>query len=325
MIPAVGQAQTVPSPQTWEVGPDQPLHAPGDAARVVHDGDTVKIEPGEYFDCAVWSANRLTIEGTGPGVVITDKTCQGKALFVTRGQSTTIRNITFTRARVPDGNGAGIRAEGRDLTVENSTFTNNEVAILGADAPGAEIRIVGSTFIDNGRCHSEHCVGTIQFSHVAVLHVEHSQFRGDKGADVIASSALRSELADDKIVDNNVRSQLVSIQGAAAVVLERCVLEAGPMMDGSNKAAVFLGFSPFEEGQLLFSNNQVANKSAKPMTFVLNWTGGDVQFDHNTLTGDISETSSSGKWSHWVYYKWLEIKDGIRHYVGSLLRVAHLR
>ncbi|MDR3439934.1 right-handed parallel beta-helix repeat-containing protein [Telmatospirillum sp.] len=324
LSPMVVAAQSPSLPQTWDVGPDQPLHVPSDASRVVHDGDTVRIAPGEYFDCAVWSASRLTIEGSGPGVVITDKTCQGKALFITRGQSTTIRNITFTRARVPDGNGAGIRAEGRDLTVEDSTFTNNEVGILGADAPGAEIKIVGSTFIDNGRCRAERCVGSIMFGQVAVLNVGRSHFRGDRGADVIVSSALRTELSDTEIIDNNAQAHLVNIQGAAAVVLERCALEAGPAMKGRSNAAVFLGFSPFDDGQLRFVGNHVTNKSAGPIAFVLNWTSGDVQLEHNVLTGNISETSSSGRWSHWAYYKFRDIKDGMRHIIGSVLRAAHL-
>src|SRR5258708_26983509 len=55
----------------------------------------------------------------GADVVITDKACQGKALFVITGDDVSVRNLTFTRARVPDGNGAGIRAEGVNLRVEH--------------------------------------------------------------------------------------------------------------------------------------------------------------------------------------------------------------
>ena len=41
------------------------------------NGDNIQIEPGQYFDCAVWNADNLVIEGTDSGVVITDKTCNG--------------------------------------------------------------------------------------------------------------------------------------------------------------------------------------------------------------------------------------------------------
>lgn len=322
-VPWAAQAQN--APQIWLVGPDQPLHQPSDAARVAHDGDTVRIEPGEYFDCAGWSQNRLTIEGTGPGVVITDKTCQGKALFVTRGQSTHIRNITFTRARVPDGNGAGIRAEGRDLTVENSRFVNNEVAILAADAPGAEIKVTGSYFEDNGRCRGNRCLATIIANQLAVLTVARSEFVGDMGSDVIASRALKTELTDNRIVTaaNAPLTHVVIAQGAVGILMERCTIDLA-RLSGSHQAVVFLGLSPFSAGQMRVADNQLVNRSPDSLLFVLNWTGGDIAFERNSLSGKFSDESSSGRWSHWVYYGLLDLRDTARHLVGSILRAAHL-
>ena len=64
--------------------------------------------------------------------MLSDKSCGGKAIFITLGSDITIRNLTFARARVPDRNGAGIRAEGRNLTVEHSRFIDNENGILAA-------------------------------------------------------------------------------------------------------------------------------------------------------------------------------------------------
>ena len=54
--------------------------------------------------------------------MLTDKTCQGKALLVIDGNNDAVRNLTLERARVPDGNGAGIRAEGGNLTVSGVAF-----------------------------------------------------------------------------------------------------------------------------------------------------------------------------------------------------------
>src|ERR1700689_4142547 len=110
--------------RTLVVGPDQPLKLPSAAASIAADGDAIEIEAqeGGYFDCAVWRANRLVIEGIGRDVVITDKVCQGKALFGIDGSDITVRNLTFQRARTADKNGAGIRAEGRNLVIEGSRF-----------------------------------------------------------------------------------------------------------------------------------------------------------------------------------------------------------
>ena len=124
---------------TLEVGPDKPMKQPSEAAAAAADGDHILIAPGEYFDCAVWRANKLVIEGTGKpeDTVITDKTCNGKGLFLTDGEDITIRNLTLTRARVPDGNGAGIRMEAGNLTVEHVRFVNNQNGILtNADVKG---------------------------------------------------------------------------------------------------------------------------------------------------------------------------------------------
>src|SRR5208282_2456229 len=165
--------------KTLLVGPEQPLKAPSAAAAVAGDGDTVEIAPGEYFDCAVWKANHLTIVGTGAGAVITDVSCEGKALFVTRGSDITIRNLTFTRARVPDGNGAGIRAEGDNLKIEGSRFTNNETGVLAIDAPKSTISIADSEFIANGKC-ARSCAHGIYVNHVALLRIERSKLIGTK-------------------------------------------------------------------------------------------------------------------------------------------------
>ncbi|HEY0421247.1 MAG TPA: right-handed parallel beta-helix repeat-containing protein, partial [Acetobacteraceae bacterium] len=94
------------SARTLQVGPDAELRTLADAARAAHDGDTVFIAPGEYFSCATWNANALVIEGAGPGVVLSDSACEGKASFVVNGHDVVVRNLTFTRVRVPDGNGA---------------------------------------------------------------------------------------------------------------------------------------------------------------------------------------------------------------------------
>src|SRR5690242_11998275 len=80
--------------RTLAVGADRALKTPSAAASVAADGDTIVIDAGEYFDCAVWRANNLTIEGGGENVVITDKACEGKGLFVIHGNDVTVRNLT---------------------------------------------------------------------------------------------------------------------------------------------------------------------------------------------------------------------------------------
>src|SRR6185437_13639413 len=115
-------------------------------------GDVIRIAPAVYIDCAIWRTSHVTIEATGPGVVITDKTCGGKAIFVVTGNDMTIRGITFANAKVPDHNGAGIRELGAGLTVEHCRFIDNENGILAAAPAHSTIRVLYSEFRGNGKC-----------------------------------------------------------------------------------------------------------------------------------------------------------------------------
>jgi len=112
----------VASAKVLDVGPDKQYKQPSEAIAAASNGDSVRIAPGQYFDCAIVKQDNLTIEGVGPNVILTDKTCAGKALLVIDGNRVTVRDLTLQRARVPDQNGAGIRAEGGDLTIDNTRF-----------------------------------------------------------------------------------------------------------------------------------------------------------------------------------------------------------
>ena len=148
--------------RTLEVGPGKAYAKPSAAVAAASDGDRILILPGQYFDCAVVSASHLSIEGVGDaaGVVLTDKTCQGKALLVIEGNDDTIRNLTVTRARVADGNGAGIRAEGGNLTIEGVRFVNNQDGILTAGKPDMVLTVRHSFFEKNGVC-GDYCAHAI--------------------------------------------------------------------------------------------------------------------------------------------------------------------
>src|SRR5471030_350709 len=217
--------------KTLQVGPGRELKQPSDAEAAAQDGDTIEIDPVKdgYFDCAVLKASRLTVVGKGEDVVLTDKTCQGKAIFVTTGNDITVRNLTLTRARVPDHNGAGIRAEGKNLTVEHVRFINNENGILAADSPDSTIRISDSEFTRNGKCEPS-CAHGVYVNHVALLRVERSKFFDNRVGHHIKSRASRTELVGNDIEDGpeGTASYLVDISNGGGVLIEGNTMEKGP-------------------------------------------------------------------------------------------------
>jgi hypothetical protein len=275
------------SAATLMVGAGQQYKQPSEAARAVHAGDIVEIAPGTYYDCAVWTKDHLTIEGTGPGVVLTDKTCQGKAIFVIHANDITVNSITFQRARVPDENGAGIRAEGINLTIENSKFINNQEGILAGDNLTSSIIIRNSEFDHNGACIKS-CAHGIYVNRIALLRIEHSRFFDTQVAHHIKSRAARTELIDDHIEDgpNGTASYEVDIPNGGALVMTGNVLEKGPK-NQNHTAAIMIG----EEGvsqptpELLFKDNVFTN-NGPPTAFVDNITATPAQLIGNTFKGN---------------------------------------
>lgn len=282
--------------KTLSVGPAHPLKQPSAAAAVARDGDVIEIEPGTYVDCAVWVANGLTIAGKGAGAVLTTKSCEGKGLFVVRGSDITVRNLTFTGARVPDANGAGIRAEGRNLTVQNSRFIDNENGILAASVPGSTIRILDSQFSRNGSCEKA-CAHGIYVNRVDRLRIERSQFQETRIGHHIKSRALATELIGNDIRDGatGTSSYLVDIPNGGSLLMEDNVLEKGPMTENP-MAAVVIGAEGVIQptGPLLLNRNIFTNRLARETAFLVNMSDAQAVLKDNRLSGKITALVGSG-------------------------------
>jgi len=302
-----------------EVGPTRAFATPAAAAQAAQDGDTIVLDPGEYYSCAIWTHNRLTIVGAGPGVVITDTTCQGKALFLVQGNDTTIRNITFARARVADRNGAGIRAEGRGLTVESSSFLNNQIGLLGGDAPASTVRVVDCTFSGNGVRDIGSPAPALSVGAIAILHVEASRFEGSLGGAHIFSAANRTELAANRIEDGEagVRDALVVLANGGSLAMTDNLLRRGPNAARVNAA---VHAYPGPAGVLELSRNTLRNASARPAALLLNWSRGTAVFAANVLDRGDSESSSEGSWRHQAIAAARDLYANARHLAGTELR-----
>lgn len=287
------------------VGPDESLNAPSQAARIVRSGDTVLIKPKPdgYYDCAIWRADDLTIEGIGDDVRLTDMTCQGKAIFITLGNRIVVRNLTFARARVPDRNGAGIRAEGMDLRVEHSRFINNESGILATNSARSHVTLKDSQFTNNGSCGPNRCSDAIAVGRIAELSVSDCDISGTRGGDAIRSLARRTTLADNHIEDgkDDMAAFLVELPSGGSLDMRQNVLQRSGQ---SAVIRIMQGVGAPAVESLAFTCNTVRNDARAPLAFVLNWTGTSVRLRDNHLPQDVAPASSSGYW-------WFLIKSAI--------------
>jgi hypothetical protein len=284
------------SAKVLQVGPDKPFKQPSEAIAAAESGDDVRIAGGQYFDCAVVNQDNLTIEGIGPDAVLTDKTCAGKAILVIDGKNVTVRNLTLQRARVPDHNGAGIRAEGGDLTVENSHFINNENGILSADNASATIRITGSSFIGNGRCDGS-CAHGLYIGHIRLLHVDHTRFFDTHVGHDIKSRALRTEILDCDIEDGptGTSSYLIEAANGGTLIVERNKMEKGRLTQNHGNT-IMIGSEgatqPTE--QIIIRDNNFTNDESRSTTFVTNRTATPAELSGNVFKGEVRPLEGDG-------------------------------
>ena len=321
---AMGTAPAVA--RVLEVGAGQAYPLPSAAAAAAQDGDSVAIAPGVYFDCALWHANDLTIAGTGPGVTITDRACAGKAAFVISGERVTVRGISFERIRVPDDNGAGIRAEGRDLTVQDCAFVNDQDGILSAHEGGV-LRISGSRFIANGTSFGDHPTHAVLAGALDLLRIDHSSFAEARGGDHVLSSARRTELVDDRFADEggHMAGPLVRVIGGALTFDGNTVELATGAADRPG-AVLFTG-----DASALVVRGNTLIEPAGHVPLLRNWTGLAADAAANTVPPGVATVSDDGTTYHRLRAKLAALREqaaaavrAARHQVAELARAWHL-
>jgi hypothetical protein len=274
---------------TLEVGPSRALKLPSDAATVAQPGDVIRIAAGVYTDCATWRANGLTIEGEGTGAILSGKPCAAKGIFAMTGTDITVRNLTFENAAGSDHNGAGILAQGVNLTVERSSFIANENGILAGAIRGSTIRIFDSEFRGNGKCEGA-CAHGIYVGVIDRLDIERCHFVDQHVGHHIKSRALRTILIDNDIADGPAgnSSYLVDISNGGDLLMADNRLEKGPHSENET-TAVAIGF----EGEknpthaLVIRNNIFTSDLRTPTAFVGNRTTTEAVLSGNQLDGRV--------------------------------------
>jgi len=284
--------------RTLQVGPNQPYKLPSAAIGDARDGDTVRIAAGKYVDCAVVSANNLVIEGTGAdaSAVLTDKTCSNRALLITAGTNITIRNLTLTHARSSFHNGAGIRAEGRDLTIEHVKFIDNEDGILSNPMPDSTITIRDSEFTRNGSCEDD-CAHGVYIGVIRLVHIEHSKFYETRRGHHIKSRALRTEVIGCDISDgpNGTASYEIETPNGGSLLVRDNTIEKGPQAE-NHTAMIMIG----AEGVILptreitIEHNTARNDGGFPTIFVYNMSTTTAVLKGNKLSGTIEPLHGAG-------------------------------
>lgn len=132
-------------------------------------GETVTLAAGLYAgQVGVVTQPGLTLRSPGAGAVLQadGRHAEGKGLLVVRAAGVHIENLEFRGARVPSGNGAGIRFEAGTLTLDRCRFIDNEMGLLSAGRPEMQLVVRDCSFgdaprHDSGQLHHLLYVGAI--------------------------------------------------------------------------------------------------------------------------------------------------------------------
>jgi hypothetical protein len=191
------------SAQVLHVGPGQRFARPCQAIARARPGDTIQIDArgnrSYRGDACAWSTNRLTIAGVHGRAHIDagGANSEGKAIWVIAGNHTTIANVELSGARVPDGNGAGIRQEGAGLRLERCLFDHNQEGILAGDNPASDIVFDSSVFRDNGA--GDGYSHNIYINHVRSFTLRDSYSTDARVGHLVKSRAARNYILYDRL------------------------------------------------------------------------------------------------------------------------------
>jgi hypothetical protein len=251
---------------------------------------TIRIAPGRYGECAVQEAGRVAYVAERRGESVFDGgACEGKATLVLRGKGARVEGLVFTRVRVPDGNGAGIRLQEGDLDVSYSVFSDGESGILSHNGPPGSVRIDRSTFTGLGEGDGVH---SIYIGHYGSLRVANSRFERGRGGHYVKSRAPRIEVLDNSFDDSRGRrtNYLIDLSNGAVGRIAGNVFVHGT---GKENYSTMISVAP--EGTenrsagLVIENNvaSVAPGFRWTTTFVGDWSGERLEIRNNRLGAKI--------------------------------------
>jgi hypothetical protein len=264
-----------------EVGPGRNLTQPSEAARLARPGDTVRIDSGDYRDCAVWRTPDITIEGAGGYAHVRDVSCEGKGIWVFYAAPVTIRHVRFSGAAVPRRNGAGIRWEGGGLlVVENGWFDGNQMGLLAHNRRSTSLVVRESRFENNGACET-FCGHGLYAGLIAELTVEKSVFAGQRFGHHIKSRAATNLIAGNRIEDGpeGTASYAVDLPNGGAATIRGNSIEKGPHSDNPY-CAICIGEEIRPEGEAIHP----AHRANPPGTVVIE----DNRFESRTGSTDTA-------------------------------------
>ncbi len=267
------------------VGVGQPFTTIASALAAAHDGDIVLVQAGTYVNDFATVTAKVSLIGVGGMVnmVATIPPPNGKAILTVDADAT-IQNFTFSGAKVADANGAGIRYEGGNLTLQNCGFHDNENGLLSAPVPGGTLLIQNCDFAHNGN-------GNGSTHNLYVGAIQQLTIRDSRFSDAVVGHEIKSRAYNTLITGNVIAdgpggngSYSIDLPNGGKGVVTGNLIEKGPQTE--NQSIIHFGGEsiPYAGSSLLVQGNQITNDRPNAVG-ILNHTALAVSITGNSFTG----------------------------------------
>ncbi len=258
------------------------------AVSASRDGDVLKVQAGTYTNDFATINTKITLEGVGGLVHV--KSSGGwnlagdKGLFVTN-TDVTFNNFEFSGASSSSGNGAGIRHQAGNLTVDNSYFHNNENGILTNPNATATVTIKNSEFGFNGNPNGGAGTHNIYIGDIAKVTIDNSYFHDMTNEfNQIKSRAAETVITNTRILDlKGNASYEVDIPNGGKVTLANNFIQQGE--NSSNLVIVGYGAEGITHtnNSLTMTGNTIINEIQGRGILVYNPENAAVTMNGNKL------------------------------------------
>src|SRR4051794_32195836 len=172
------------------------------AVSAANNGDTINVQSGTYKNDFLDFDKDITLQAVNGQVkMVTDTTPPDGKAMISESGNVTINGFDISGVSVPDGNGAAIRYQGGNLTLNDDYFHGNQDGMLTASDPNGNITINHSEFAFNGggtgNTHNLYVGG------LNTLTINNSYFHDANAGHEIKSRASNTIITNSRMLDNN--------------------------------------------------------------------------------------------------------------------------
>jgi hypothetical protein len=262
----------------------------GRALRLATDGQTILLKPGTYGEAGTLSASNITIMATG--AKLEDRAAQGKAALVITGHDTVIVGLECTNIEVPDGNGACIRQEGRNLTLKRVNFHRNQSGLMAMEGSGV-VRVEDSVFAENGYRGRP----SILAQGEAFELVRSQVLRGRGEGHEITTTAKRTLIEDSIVASMDaVDSRLIDAPLGGEIVIRNSVLQKGRKNANPDVIGFAFASPPHPNSALTLENSTIVVDSPKGVRIVHAPQGAKISLSRNVVIGGQDKLGGDTRW-----------------------------